>query len=102
MNKIALSGELNKGHAVYKNTTTEDRKVFDALNILPKSIERLYEVFVQIDRDGSGYVQYNYFSTLASDVRVYNSGVLIFPWLNLAPCLFVGFFFSFLFDVVYC
>jgi len=66
VNTLALSGSRNKGHAVYKNTTAEDRKLLDALNILPKSIERLYEVFVQIDRDGSGEISigefFRYFS----------------------------------------
>ena len=41
-------------------------RVFKALDIYAKSIERLYEVFVQIDRDGSGEISvtefFRYFS----------------------------------------
>jgi hypothetical protein len=61
ISRLALSGKRTKGHPVYKNTTAEERKTLDALNIEPKSIERLYEVFVQIDRDGSGEISISEF-----------------------------------------
>ena len=66
VSKISLSGKRTKGHSVYKKTTAEDRRLLDALDIEPKSIERLHEVFVQIDRDGSGEISltefFRYFS----------------------------------------
>ena len=41
---------------MYKHVKRDEMRVFKALDIYAKSIERLYEVFVQIDRDGSGEI----------------------------------------------
>ena len=65
----ALQGKRTKGHPVYTMTTADDRKLLDALDIAPKSIERLHEVFVQIDRDGSGEISLSEFFRFFSHKR---------------------------------
>ena len=66
---IALSGKMNRTHPVYNHITRDELRVFKALNIYAKSIERLYEVFVQIDRDGSGEISVTEFFRFFSHRR---------------------------------
>ena len=69
VSRAALSGKRSKGHDLYQKTTAVDRRTLDALNIEPKSIERLHEVFVQIDRDGSGEISLSEFFRFFSHKR---------------------------------
>ena len=56
-------------HPAYKHVTRDELRVFRALDIHAKSIERLYEVFVQIDRDGSGEISVSEFFRFFSHKR---------------------------------
>ena len=66
---VALSGKINYHHPVYKHVKRDELRVFQALDIYAKSIERLYEVFVQIDRDGSGEISVTEFFRFFSHKR---------------------------------
>ncbi len=64
-----LRGRPTPGHPVYANTTQQTRRVFQALDIDPKSVERLYDVFARIDRDSSGEISLSEFFRFFSHKR---------------------------------
>ena len=53
-----LNGKVNPNHDVYRNTDPIHLDVFRQLSIHEKSVEKLYEIFCEIDRDGSGEISH--------------------------------------------
>ena len=54
--RSVLNGKVNPNHDVYRNTDPIHLDVFRQLSIHEKSVEKLYEIFCEIDRDGSGEI----------------------------------------------
>ena len=56
--RSVLNGKVNPNHDVYRNTDPIHLDVFRQLSIHEKSVEKLYEIFCEIDRDGSGEISH--------------------------------------------
>ncbi len=53
-----LRSKVDPNHLVYRNTDPIHMDVFRQLSIHEKSVEKLYEIFCEIDRDGSGEISH--------------------------------------------
>ena len=56
--KDTLRRKVDPNHSVYRNTDPVHMDVFRQLSIHEKSVEKLYEIFCDIDRDGSGEISH--------------------------------------------
>ena len=56
--KDTLRRKVDPNHSVYRNTDPVHMDVFRQLSIHEKSVEKLYEIFCEIDRDGSGEISH--------------------------------------------
>ena len=56
--KDTLRRKVDPNHSVYRNTDPVHMDVFRQLSIHEKSVEKLYEIFCEIDKDGSGEISH--------------------------------------------